>query len=800
MPEKKPNPQVSTTPNTMMLRRTLLLLIVCGIVAFLVLAGRLFQLQILDHDFYETAAISQQVRKTTVTAARGTIYDSEMKILAMSASVDTIYISPKEIVMYKEDPLLIADELSEILGVDRESILEKAANTKSWYQTIARKVEPEISDKVREFKNEHKLKGVKIEEDTKRYYPYSSLASHVIGFVGSDNTGLAGIESHENEVLTGVNGRIVRAKNAVGTDMLFTSFEDYFDASNGYDQVLTINSTVQYYVEKHMAQAIRDYDIQNGGAAIVMDVETGAILAMASLGNFDLNNYQMVDPEIQEMLDQGGIEDIRAELRKYQLVDPGIQELLDRGEDEDLRAALLKNAQLKQWRNKAINDTYEPGSVFKIITLAMGLNEGVISPNDSFYCGGSIQVIGDTKPRKCWKTTGHGSQTLTQALQHSCNVAFIGIGANRVGAEKFYEYAEAFGFFNSSTDPDAPLTGKTGIGLGGESGSIWWSRNTFTNPDSKSQLAAASFGQTFNITPLQLITAVSACVNGGYLMKPYLVKEVIGEDGVSISKTEPQVVRQVISEETSRIVSSMLEQVVSDTKEGTGKNARVAGYRIGGKTGTSEKIAQDVAGGKKEYIVSFLGVAPMDDPKIAILVLLDTPGNSGVYPSGGQMGAPTVGKMFADILPYLGFQPRLTEDEQGVVDRPSPDLLGKSREEAMAKAQAAGLSVRIIGDGATLTAQLPAANTIVVAGRQLIVYCDAEPSGGMETVPDLRSMSYTNARQSLGALALYVRSTGPVLDPASVAVMSQSIAPGTAVPHGTVIEVSVADASNLGQY
>lgn len=775
MPEKKLKYKASNAPNAMMLRRTLFLLIVCGIVAFLVLALRLFKLQIIDHDFYETAAISQQVRKTTVTAARGTIYDSEMKILAMSASVDTIYISPKEIVMYKEDPLMIADGLSEILGVDRESILAKAANTKSWYQTIARKVEPEVSDKVREFKNEHKLKGVKIEEDSKRYYPYSSLASHVIGFVGADNNGLSGLELYEDKALTGVNGRVVRAKNAAGTDMLFTSFEDYYDADDGENLVLTLNSTVQYYVEKHLSQAIRDYDVQNGGAAIVMDVDTGAILSMASMDNFDLNNYQAVSPEIQELLDQE--------------------------QDETIRAEKLEETRQKQWRNKAINDTYEPGSVFKIITLAMGLNEGVISPNDTFYCDGSIKVTGDTKPRNCWKRQGHGSQTLTQALQHSCNVAFINIGANRVGAEKFYEYAEAFGFFESSPDPDAPLSGKTGIGLGGESGSIWWSRNKFTDPQNKSQLAAASFGQTFNITPLQLITAVSACVNGGYLMQPYLVKEVIGADGVSISKTEPQVVRQVISEETSRLVNSMLEQVVGDTTEGTGKNARVAGYRIGGKTGTSEKVAQDLIGGNKEYIVSFLGVAPMDDPKIAILLLLDTPTNkSGVYISGGQMGAPTVGKMFADILPYLGFQPRLTEEDQKVVDRPCPDLLGKSRTEAMQKAEATGLTVRFIGSGETVTAQLPAANTIVAAGSQMILYCDAEPSGGMETVPDLRSMSYSNARQSLGSLALYVRSSGPVLNPSAVAVMSQSIAPGTAVPHGTVIEVSVADASNLGQY
>ncbi len=774
MPDKKRKSNSPDTPNAMMLRRTLFLLIVCGIVAFLVLGIRLFKLQIIDHDLYETAAIEQQVRETTVTAARGTIYDTNMKILAMSASVDNIYISPREIQMYKEDPTMIAAGLSEILGVDEKDILAKAANTKSWYQTISRKVEPEVSDKVREFKNKNDLKGVKIEEDSKRYYPYSSLAAQVIGFVGTDNTGLSGIESYDNKILTGVNGRVVRAKNAAGTDMLFTNFEDYYDAENGKNVVLTIDSTIQYYIEKQLQQAVRDYDVQNGACAIAMDVNTGAILGMASLGNFDLNNYQIVDPDVQAIIDAE-----QDPLKKQQL---------------------LTEAQLKQWRNKAISDTYEPGSVFKIITLSMALNEGVVSPSDTFYCGGTVDVPGRNEPIKCWKTQGHGSQTLVQALQHSCNVAFVNIGL-RVGAEKFYDYAEAFGFFDSSANPDVQLTGKTGIDLGGESGSIWWPKSYFCNPDQKSSLAVASFGQTFNITPLQLITAVSACTNGGNLMKPYIVKEVLNSDGTAASKTEPTVVRQVISEQTSKTVCSMLEQVVGDKKEGTGKNAYVAGYRIGGKTGTSEKVAQDAAGGNKEYIVSFLGVAPIDNPKIAILVLLDTPSTStGIYISGGQMGAPTVGKMFADILPYMGYQPQYTADELKTVDKTVPNLVGMTSAEAISKAQSSGLTARVIGTGEAVTAQLPAANSVVASDSQVIIYCGSTPSGETEAMPDLTGMTYSMARQNMGSYALYIKSSVPIIDPSVVVVTSQSIKAGTAVEHGTIVEVTVADKSDLGRY
>ena len=558
------------TPNIMMLRRTRFLLIVCGILAFAVLGIKLFNVMIVHHDEYEKMAIDQQVRTTEITASRGAIYDTNGKILAMNASVDTIFISPAEIVKNKEDPQLIARELSEILDVDYDKILAMTKNTDRWYEVVKRKVEPEVSEKVRAFKKENNLTGVKIEPDTKRYYPYGNLAAHVIGFVGQDNNGLYGLEQRYDSYLTGSAGRIIRATDNRGTDMLFVNYEDYYDETKGDDMNLTIDATIQYYLEKHLQQAVEDYDVQNGAAAIAMDPNSGAILGMVSLGNFDLNDYQKVSDKDQEAID--------AET------------------NPDKKAEMLSAAQTKQWRNKALSDTYEPGSTFKIITLAMALEEGVVNENSSFYCGGSTNVLGRTDPLKCWKTTGHGSQNLTQAIQHSCNVALVQIG-QLIGARTFYKYAEAFGFLNLTSNVDSNLTAKTGIDMSGESGSIWWPRSVFCNSENFSQLAAASFGQTFNITPLQLITAVSACCNGGYLMKPYIVDSVTDGTGALISKTEPEVLRQVISEKTSAQVNAVLEQVVCDTKQGTGKNAYVAGYHIAGKTGTSEKVAQDAAGG-----------------------------------------------------------------------------------------------------------------------------------------------------------------------------------------------------------
>ena len=748
----------SRPPNRKMLSRTVVLLVLCGVAAFGALIVQLYRIQIKKHELYESAAITQQVRATALNSGRGTIYDRNGKILAMSATVDTIYISPAEIVMYKEDPVFISQNLAELLDVDYAKIMEMTADTASWYKTVARKVDEETSRAVREFKTQYDLKGVKIETDSKRYYPYSSLASHIVGFVGFENSGLAGIELSLDKTLTGTAGRVVRAKNAFGTDMLYTKFEDYYDAEDGCDVTLTIDTTVQYYLEKNLRQAVNDYGVQNGAAAIAMDVRTGEILGLASLDNFDLNDYQAITNET-------------------------VLQKMEETTDETVRATLETTARQAQWHNKAVEDMYEPGSTFKPITVAMALEEGVVDKDSQFYCGGVLAVPGDiNEGRHCWKTTGHGMQTLTQCLQHSCNVALIQI-AQRVGAEKFYDYVDAFGF-NS----------KTGIELPGEAGSLWWDKAVFEDPYNQTQLAAASFGQTFNITPLQLVRAMSCVVNGGYLMQPYLVKEITDADGNIVEKHEPQVIRQVLSESTSVAMREMLEAVVGDTKEGTGKNAYVAGYHVGGKTGTSTNTVKEAKNGTKEYIVSFIGVAPANDPRICILAMLDNPDAAcGTAVSGGAMGAPTVGRMMADILPYLGVEADYTARDLEIMDRNVPNVTNLPLQQAKELLEAQHLSYRVIGLGDKVTQQIPRIGAMVAANSQILLFAGAEPSEDLEEVPDLTYLTYDVARQRLGYQALFICAEGnSIADPNRAVVLRQSIAPGEMVEHGTVVKVSMA--------
>lgn len=763
-------------PDRQMLRRAIFLALIFGVLCFALLLARLYVLQIVEHERYESLAIRQQLREVPTSTARGTIYDRNGSVLALSASVDNVYLSPAEIALYDEDTDLIAAELGRILGLDPNEIKKKAAQAGSWYVTVARKIEREKADEIRVFKDCFDLRGVRLEADTKRYYPYSALACHVIGFVGTDNYGLEGIEARYNDALNGTAGRTVRATNAFGSDLLYACFEDFEPGESGLDLVTTLDSTIQFFVEKHLKQAVADYDIQNGAGAIVMDVNTGAILAMASLDGYDLNHFLDVSSEAKAAI--------------------------EKADSEEEAARLLTEAQSRQWRNKALSDTYEPGSTFKIITLSMALEEGVVGLQDSFFCGGSVNVIGRTTPIRCWKSGGHGSQSLTQAVQHSCNAAFVAIG-QRVGAETFYRYCEAFGFLNKTGNPDENLSAVTGIDLAGESGSIWWSENTFCSPRNKSQLAAASFGQTFTITPLQLITAVSACVNGGRLMQPYIVSALRDPDGKIEYERKPTFVRQVISEETSATVRSILEQVVGDPLDGTGRNAAVAGYRIGGKTGTSEKVSLEARTGEKEYIVSFIGYAPADEPQIALLVFLDTPSNeSGIYISGGQMAAPVVGAMLADILPYIGVEAQSSPGAGEHKDVLMPALEGLTYEKAKQKLKEAGLRCRRIGEEDLVTAQLPTPGIVLAADTEVIVYLGTEPSNNWETIPDLSGMSYEEARDTLSYYGLYIRTNSPVLADGSQRIGSQCAAPGSLRPHGDVVQVTLisGDDSLLGKY
>lgn len=749
-------------PNKIILSRTLVLMIVCGVVAFLLLIGQLFRIQILNHDKYEQMAVEQQTKETTVSATRGSILDRNGNVLAQNATAYNVYISPFEIQKYEEDVNLIARELSRILEVTEESILEKAEDTASWYKTIRTKIEPDVADQVREFIGKHELMGVHIENDTKRYYPYGSLACHVIGFVGSDGYGLEGIEAKYNDYLEGTDGSIARLTTADGTDMLYTNYEDYYDAVDGSDLNLTIDVTVQHVAEKYLEQAIADYDVQDGGCCIVMNVKTGEILAMASYDNYDLNDYLAVSEDAQTEIDAI--------------------------ENEEERDEALRNARLAQWRNMAISDTYEPGSVFKIITMAMALEEGTAALNGSYYCGGSMNVLGRTSALHCWKTSGHGPQNLTEAAMHSCNMAFVNIGFG-VGAERFYDYIDAFGLFNP-----------TGIDLSGEESSVWWTEDVFFDENNLSQLAAASFGQTFNITPIQMLTAVAASCNGGYLLEPYVVSSITDPSGQVVYSKDTTVVRQVISEETSKTVSSILNSVVC-AEGGTGKNAYVAGYNIGGKTGTSEKVAQDAAGGAKEYMVSFCGIAPTEDPELAVLVILDNPSNdSGVYVSGGVMAAPVVGNVFSEILPYMNIEAEYSEEEAQYIDVTMPKLKGMSVTDAILKLEELGLEVTIEGEGTAVTDQLPINNAEVAAGTTVIIYTEGEKETEMVEVPSVYGMTVREARRELAEYGLYLDTSGASPTNTSVVVSSQSVAAGEKVEYGTVIEVTLADNSNLGRY
>ncbi len=749
-------------PTNSILRRTLILLIVCGILSFAVLIGRLYKVMITDHEKYERMAVEQQTRETSVSAFRGTIYDANGNVLAISSTAYNVFISPYEIEYNGEDKVLIATELSRILDVDPNSILEKMKDTKSWYKTIAVKVEDSVAQQVRTFKSENGIIGVHIENDSKRYYPYSTLASNVIGFVGTENKGLEGLEAVYDDYLQGTDGSVVRLTTARGIDLLYTNYENYNDAVDGCDLELTLSVPIQSIAEKYLQQAVRDYDAQNG-CAIVMNVNTGEILALACANDYDLNSPWDVSEAVQERLD---------------LI-----------EDEQERSAALRDARLAQWRNFAISDTYEPGSVFKIITMSMALEEGIIDTDDTFYCSGTMPVLGRTELLHCWKSAGHGTQTIKEAAQHSCNTAFAQIGI-KVGGELFYDYVEAFGFWN-----------KTGIDLPGEASTrgLWWSEKVFCDKNNLSQLASASFGQTFNVTPIQIITAVSAVANGGNLMEPYIVSRITAPDGEVVYSKEPTVVRSVISRETSDLVCSILESVVGEP-EGTGKTAYVAGYHIAGKTGTTTKTAKEAATGVREYMVSFCGFAPANDPEIACLFVLDNPRNKNVYTSGGVMAAPSVGGILSESLGSMGIEPELGLDETGSTDVNVPKLTGMSLEGAEAVLEGLGLEYRVLGGGVKVTDQLPAPGYEVAEGSKIVIYTEGAKTEEMTTMPNLTGLTVSQARSALANAGLYMDTSGASPSNSKVVVSRQSVVGGDEVPKGTVIGVTLIDPSDNGRY
>ena len=732
--------------NRVIQSRTFVLMLIMGILMFVLLFFRLYDLQITRHEELQGKAVSQQTRRTVVTASRGTIYDASGNILAISASAETIILSPLEIdqaVNSKTTPVSwtkdsLAAGLADILGKDAASIRKRMENTESQYEVIQLRAEEDVAAKVRAYVDENDIVGVHLVADSKRYYPYGSLAAQVIGFVGTENTGLYGLEAYYEEELEGQNGLVISAKDKAENDMLYT-YEQYFAAKDGGDLTLTLDATIQYYLEKGMESMLDKFSAANGAAGVVLNAKTGGIMAMASYPNYDLNDFSTVQDKT----------------------------LLERIERKE---STLADMQLLQWRNKALNDTYEPGSTFKILTLAAALEEGVVDETTTVNCGGSVTISGQTI--HCSNKNGHGLQTLVQSVGNSCNPAFINYGL-RVGNEKFYQYMESFGLMNT-----------TGVDLGGEAVGVFASPSSFTQLD----LACYAFGQNFTVTPLGLIAAQAACVNGGYLHTPYLVERITDSDGNVIWQHDDTPVRQVISEETSATVRECLEYVVAS---GTGKNGQVAGYRIGGKTGTADK------GQTGDVVVSFLCFAPADDPQVIMLITMDTPSRAtGVYVSGGNMVAPTASSVMSEILPYLGIEPSYSAEELLGMDTTVPNVIGMSVDEAKAKLKERVLSCRVEGDGDTITDQTPAGGAIIPGKSVVILYANEKKSTDKCVVPTLLGRTPSEANTVAVNAGLLIRFSGTTgSESSSIRVLSQNLEAGTEVDAGTVITVQLGDTS-----
>ena len=753
-------------------RRILATAILLGAVAFVPIIGRLCQLMVANYDYYANLALRNQTRTTTVSADRGIIYDKNMNIMACSISVENVYLDPHELKQSKADIDAISIALGQILNLEPAYIVQQSKDITKRYKQIASKIDEETAGKIRTYINENQISGIHLEPDTKRYYPYGTLASHVIGFTNASNTGAEGVEAAYNSYLQGSAGRVITTKGNNEMDMPF-SYENYVASSQGNSIVLTIDTTAQACLEKHMQEAIATYDVQNGAFGIIMNVKTGEILAMATLGNYDPNNYL-------EVLDSYATDDLEQLRQKYLSEKEGTEAYEDA---KNAYQKALSTAQLKQWRNRCLSDGYEPGSTFKVLTMAAALDSGAINLNTHFYCKGSEHIPGRSQLLHCWRSSGHGSETTAQALQNSCNIAFAHI-ALKLGGETFYDYIEKFGILE-----------KTGIDLSGESKGVFFDKQIVTDTDKwgTASLTSGSFGQTFKITPLQLVRGIAAVVNGGYLMEPYIVSEVIDPQGNTILKQEPTVVRQVISEQTSHTMRTLMQSVV---EEGTAKNAQVAGYSIGGKTGTSEKIDVFDSNGERvlDKIVSFVGVAPMEDPQYIILVALDTPSRqSGIYISGGVMAAPTVGAVMEELLPYLGVQKNYTDADAAGRAVIMPDLTDLTAEQAQKKLKEYGLTAKIQGSSDKVTAQIPAAGQSVPAGSEVIVYLGQSPQTQQVEVPNFVGMNRQQASDAAGKAGLYILVTGNTSIDTRVTVITQSVEKGTLVPVGTTIRLSFAD-------
>ncbi len=715
--------------------------------------------QLYKGDFFTTKAETQQLSDTAITAQRGIIYDANMSVLAQSASAWKISLNATA---FAEIPAKAQEQVYSVLintlGVTREYLENKASYKQYNSVSIKTKVEKEAKDKLEAFvkgtfidknNNEQSFGSVvMIDEDVKRYYPYSTLASQILGFTGTDNNGLSGLESYYNSTLTGVDGRVIsaRSNSSVAQDI---EYKSVYEAKQGTSLVLTVDETIQRYLENALSSCY-ETSKANSCTGIVMDVKTGAILAMSTKGDFDPN-----DP--------------------YTINDKRTIESINKITDTKEKEKAEEEAMYSQWRNRAISDTYEPGSVFKLITMAAGLEENVVKYDEKFTCTGSVNVA--DRIYSCHNTAGHGTQTLTEGLMNSCNPYFITIG-QRLGVDTFYKYFEAFGF-----------TEETGIDLPGEAspkaGVTYFKKDTMT----KVNLASSSFGQSFQITPIQMITAVNAIANDGKLMQPYIVSKTLDSDGNVILQNQPIEKRQVVSESTSEKIMASMEQVALN---GTARNAYVAGYRVGGKTGTSDKL-NNVG----QVVASFVGVAPTNDPRITVLIVVDEPeGATG----GGAVAAPVAGEVIENTLTYLNVERQYNDSEKALLDVQVPSVTGDSVSEAKSSLEEDKFSVQIVGEGDKVLSQMPASGQYIPQGGVIVLYTEKQKKKLKTVVPDFTGMTITEANYAAVNAGINIKVSGNSLSEESMTAYRQSSLKGSEVESGSTVTVYFRTTSGVSDH
>jgi stage V sporulation protein D (sporulation-specific penicillin-binding protein) len=729
-------------------QRTAILILLILVLGFGAAVLRLTYLTTVQSSELQESAVDLQLADTTVSAKRGTIYDANGNVLAESASVWQVVMSP---VNFKNDKQrqAAAKGLSEIFDLEYNDVLDDTKQ-QSHYVVVKRRIESDEREKVLELidtlKKDYSCSGViQLLDDYKRYYPKNSLASSVIGFTGSDDQGLEGIEYEYDSYLSGTPGRIITAQNARGTDMPFR-YEQNVESEDGNNVYLTIDETIQSICEKYMQKGVEDNNVLNKGVCIAMDVNTGAILAMVTTDGYDLNNpYELSAKDKKK---------IKSTPKKKQA---------------EAESAALSN----MWRNKAVADTYMPGSVFKMCVASAALEENLVNEKTSFTCTGSISVEGETI--HCSNISGHGTQNFVEAISNSCNPAFIQIG-QMLGAGKFRQYYQGFGFSD-----------KTGIDLPGEAEDSFWKEGKMGGVD----LAVASFGQNFTITPIQMITACAAVSNGGYVVQPHVVSKITDSKGNVIKTVDKKIKRQVISDDTSKKMNEYLEY---NTERQGAAAGYISGYKVAGKTGTTEKrgVTKVESSFSEDYISSFCGYAPADDPQIAMLVFFDTPDGDAYY--GSQVSSPVFINIMSEVLPYLDVKTSYTDEELGYVDASAGDYTGVSVDEAKTAVEADGFTATVKGNGSTVISQIPTVSSGLQKGGSIVLYTDSDSQSETVSVPSLIGLSPDEVNDVASAYGLNVSFSGATTSSGTSS--SQNIEAGTSVSPGTVITVSFADSSS----